>query len=141
MGSAGVRTDGGGVGLGWGGALREVRAESSDVRAPSESSGAVQVCPTPGRPVGLPPGCPTPGRPGRAAEAGRAKTRDPAEAYAQLSRAVRLTLTLEAKTVAELSDLKAGIVREREEKRARAAEATYGGQAYHRDRYARINGY
>ena len=26
-------------------------------------------------------------------------------------------------------------------KRARAAEATYGGQAYHRDRYARINGY
>jgi len=26
-------------------------------------------------------------------------------------------------------------------KRARAAEATYGGQSYHRDRYARINGY
>jgi alkylation response protein AidB-like acyl-CoA dehydrogenase len=26
-------------------------------------------------------------------------------------------------------------------KRARAAEATFGGQAYHRDRYARINGY
>jgi len=26
-------------------------------------------------------------------------------------------------------------------KRARAAETTYGGQAYHRDRYARINGY
>jgi len=26
-------------------------------------------------------------------------------------------------------------------KRARAAEATYGNQAYHRDRYARINGY
>jgi alkylation response protein AidB-like acyl-CoA dehydrogenase len=26
-------------------------------------------------------------------------------------------------------------------KRARAAEATYGGQAYHRDRYARLNGY
>ena len=26
-------------------------------------------------------------------------------------------------------------------KRARAAEASYGGQAYHRDRYARINGY
>jgi alkylation response protein AidB-like acyl-CoA dehydrogenase len=26
-------------------------------------------------------------------------------------------------------------------KRARAAEAAYGGQAYHRDRYARINGY
>ena len=26
-------------------------------------------------------------------------------------------------------------------KRARAAEATYGGQSYHRDRYARIGGY
>ena len=26
-------------------------------------------------------------------------------------------------------------------KRARAAEAAYGGQSYHRDRYARINGY
>jgi alkylation response protein AidB-like acyl-CoA dehydrogenase len=26
-------------------------------------------------------------------------------------------------------------------KRARAAETTFGGQAYHRDRYARINGY
>jgi hypothetical protein len=26
-------------------------------------------------------------------------------------------------------------------KRARAVEATYGNQAYHRDRYARINGY
>lgn len=26
-------------------------------------------------------------------------------------------------------------------KRARAAEATYGGQSYHRDRYARLNGY
>jgi alkylation response protein AidB-like acyl-CoA dehydrogenase len=26
-------------------------------------------------------------------------------------------------------------------KRARAAEAAYGGQSYHRDRYARLNGY
>jgi alkylation response protein AidB-like acyl-CoA dehydrogenase len=26
-------------------------------------------------------------------------------------------------------------------KRARAAEAAFGNQAYHRDRYARINGY
>ncbi len=26
-------------------------------------------------------------------------------------------------------------------KRARAAEATFGGQSYHRDRYARLNGY
>jgi len=26
-------------------------------------------------------------------------------------------------------------------KRARAAEATYGNQSYHRDRYARLNGY
>ena len=26
-------------------------------------------------------------------------------------------------------------------KRARAAEASYGGQSYHRDRYARLNGY
>jgi hypothetical protein len=40
-----------------------------------------------------------------------AKTRDPAEAFAPLSRAVRLTIALEARIDAELRDLKAGIVR------------------------------
>jgi hypothetical protein len=54
--------------------------------------------------------------------AGRAKLRDPADAFAPLSRAIRLTLALEAKTDAELSDLKAGIVRVSEERRTRAAE-------------------
>jgi hypothetical protein len=50
-------------------------------------------------------------RPG-AAEApaeGEAKVRDPAELFAPLSRAIRLTLALEAKTDEELRDLKSGI--------------------------------
>ena len=51
-----------------------------------------------------------------------AKGRDPAEIFAPLSRAVRLTLTLEAKTDQELRDLKAGIVRAREEDRTRLAK-------------------
>ena len=40
--------------------------------------------------------------------------KDPAAAFAPLSRAIRLTLALEAKTDQELRDLKAGIVKERE---------------------------
>ena len=40
-----------------------------------------------------------------------AKGRDPADAFARLSRAIRLTLSLEAKTLEHLRDLKAGIVR------------------------------
>jgi len=55
-------------------------------------------------------------------ETGRSRGRDPAEAFAPLSRAIRLTLTLEAKTAAELRDLKAGVVREREEERTRTAK-------------------
>ena len=55
-------------------------------------------------------------------ETGRSKGRDPADAFAPLSRAIRLTLALEAKTAAELRDLKAGVVREREEERTRTAE-------------------
>jgi hypothetical protein len=55
-------------------------------------------------------------------EAAPAKGRDPADAFAPLSRAIRLTLALEAKTAAELRDLKAGVVREREEERTRTAE-------------------
>jgi hypothetical protein len=53
---------------------------------------------------------------------GPAKSRDPADAYAPLSRAIRLTLTLESRTEAEIRDLKAGIVRVREEERTRIAK-------------------
>jgi hypothetical protein len=50
------------------------------------------------------------------------KGRDPADSFARLSRAIRLTLILEAKTEAELRDLRAGVVRVREEERIRTAE-------------------
>jgi hypothetical protein len=50
------------------------------------------------------------------------KTRDPADAFASLSRAVRLTLALEAKTDEQLRQLKAGVVRKREADEAQAAE-------------------
>jgi len=48
--------------------------------------------------------------------------KDPAAAFAPLSRAIRLTLALEARTCQELSDLKAGVVHAREEERAKAAK-------------------
>ncbi|MGH7022939.1 MAG: hypothetical protein ACREEB_05010 [Caulobacteraceae bacterium] len=51
-----------------------------------------------------------------------AKLRDPAEAFWSVSRAVRLTLALHARTDQELRDLKAGVVRDREAEKARAAE-------------------
>jgi hypothetical protein len=51
-----------------------------------------------------------------------AKGRDAADAYAPLSRAIRLTLTLEAKTEAEIRDLKAGIVRAIEKERTSTAK-------------------
>jgi hypothetical protein len=57
-----------------------------------------------------------------AMQAARGRGRDPAEAFAPLSRAIRLTLALEAKTDTELRDLKAGIVRATEEKRTVDAE-------------------
>jgi hypothetical protein len=47
---------------------------------------------------------------------------DPADAFARISRAIRLTLALEAKTDADLRDLKAGVVKVREEARERAAK-------------------
>jgi hypothetical protein len=56
------------------------------------------------------------------AEAARGKSRDPADAYGPLSRAIRLTLALEARTDAELRDLKAGVAQAREEERAEGAE-------------------
>jgi hypothetical protein len=59
---------------------------------------------------------------GPATEPGRTRRRDPAEAFAPLSRAIRLTLALEAKTDAELCDLKAGVLRAREEERTVTAE-------------------
>jgi hypothetical protein len=51
-----------------------------------------------------------------------AKGRDPADFYAPLSRAIRLTLALEAKTDEALRDLRAGVVRVREEEHTRTAE-------------------
>jgi hypothetical protein len=67
---------------------------------------------------------------------GRAKGRDPADAFGPLSRAIRLTLALEAKTDAELRDLKAGLTRARAEERAHAAERARIAAA--KDREARI---
>jgi hypothetical protein len=66
----------------------------------------------------------------------KAPGKDPAAAFAPLSRAIRLTLALEAKTCQELRDLKAGVVRVREEERAQAAARA--GVAAARDREARI---
>jgi len=51
-----------------------------------------------------------------------ASGKDPAAAFAPLSRAIRLTLALEARTDEELRDLKAGVVRAREEARAPMSE-------------------
>jgi hypothetical protein len=50
------------------------------------------------------------------------KGRNPADAFAPLSRAIRLTVALEAKTDQELRDLKAGVVRERTQENEHAAE-------------------
>jgi len=55
-------------------------------------------------------------------EADETPGKDPAAAFAPLSRSIRLTLTLEAKTDEALRDLKAGVVRAREEERVQAAE-------------------
>jgi hypothetical protein len=51
-----------------------------------------------------------------------AKGKDPADVFAPLSRAIRLTLTLEAKTDEELRDLRAGVVRKRKKEAKRAAK-------------------
>jgi hypothetical protein len=56
------------------------------------------------------------------AETGRSRGRDPADAFARLSRAIRLTLALEAKTDEELRDLRAGVVRKREKEKKRTAK-------------------
>jgi hypothetical protein len=52
--------------------------------------------------------------------AGDAPAKDPAAVFAPLSRAVRLTLALEARTDQDLRDLKAGVSRARQERRERA---------------------
>ena len=59
--------------------------------------------------------------PDAAADEARGRRRDPAEAFAGLSRAIRLTLMLEATADEELRNLSSGVVTERKEKRARAA--------------------
>jgi len=51
-----------------------------------------------------------------------AKGKDPADVFAPLSRAIRLTLALEAKTDEELRDLRAGVVRKRKKEAKRAAK-------------------
>ena len=48
---------------------------------------------------------------------------DSADAFARLSRAIRLTLTLEAKTDEALRDLKAGVVRKRKKEAKRASKS------------------
>lgn len=58
-----------------------------------------------------------------AAEAASGRRRDPAEAFAGLSRAIRLTLMLEERTDQALRDLKAGLGAARQETRERAAKA------------------
>ncbi len=58
-----------------------------------------------------------------AAAAASGRRRDPAEAFAGLSRAIRLTLMLEERTDQALRDLKAGLATARQEKRERAAKA------------------
>jgi len=55
------------------------------------------------------------------ADEARGRRRDPAEAYAGLSRAIRLTLAQEATADQALRDLIAGVATVREEKHARAA--------------------
>ena len=67
---------------------------------------------------------------------GRGKGREPADAFGPLSRAIRLTLVLEARTDAELRDLKAGVARVRDEEQDRAAERDRVAAA--KDREARI---
>jgi hypothetical protein len=68
------------------------------------------------------------------------KRRDPADAFGALSRAIRLTLALEARTDAELRDLKAGVVRVREKARKRAAKRARAAAARdHEDRRNRAS--
>ncbi len=61
--------------------------------------------------------------PQAAAEAASGRRCDPAEAFAGLSRAIRLTLVLEERTDQALRDLKAGLATARQETRERAAKA------------------
>jgi len=56
------------------------------------------------------------------AQTARGKGRDPADAFGPLSRAIRLTLALEARTDAELRDLRAGLARARVEEQSGVAE-------------------
>ncbi|MDQ2859581.1 MAG: hypothetical protein M3T55_02415 [Pseudomonadota bacterium] len=53
---------------------------------------------------------------------GRRKGREPADAFGPLSRAIRLTLALEARTDEALRDLKSGAALARQDERAKAAE-------------------
>jgi hypothetical protein len=63
------------------------------------------------------------------ADADAPRRRDPADAFARLSRAIRLTLALEAKTDQELKDLKSGLAPAREKERSRAEKERIAGVA------------
>jgi hypothetical protein len=70
----------------------------------------------------------------------RGRGRDLADALARLSRAVRLTMALEARTDEELRDLKSGIVRVRDQERAKAAErAEHTAHIDHLTRRGRVS--
>src|SRR5471032_1709632 len=65
----------------------------------------------------------------------QARRRDPADVFGSLSRAIRLTLALEARTDEELRDLKAGVVRVRQDEQVRTAQRAE--HAAHIDRLIR----
>jgi len=71
--------------------------------------------------------------PAAVADEAKGSRRDPAEVFAGLSRAIRLTLTLEATADQQLRDLVAGVVREREETRARTAARAREADARRRE--------
>ena len=68
-----------------------------------------------------------------AADEARGRRRDPAESFAGLSRAIRLTVALEARADEELRDLISGVVTAREETRARAADKARDAAKEHRE--------
>ena len=69
-------------------------------------------------------------------------TRDPANAFARISRAIRLTLALEARTDEALRDLRAGVAAEAEAQRVvardRAAAEAQARRKSHRDTVERL---
>jgi hypothetical protein len=72
-------------------------------------------------------------------EACKTPVENPADAFARISRAVRLTIALEAKTDQALADLRAGVAREREDAKVRAVKtAREAAQKAREDREQRV---